>query len=172
VVVEASDRSGALSTARQAADLGRDVLAVPGSVLSDRSAGTNRLIRDGATPVLETEDLAAVGALQEALQRTRGRARLALPPPAFGRSPGHRHASADALPEHLADTLARIGHDPIHPDRLASSLQLSPAILAARLAELELAGHLRTLPGGLVARDAPPGPRAHTAHPPPRQGGG
>jgi DNA processing protein len=172
VVVEASDRSGALSTARHAADLGRDVLAVPGSVLSDRSAGTNRLIRDGATPVLETQDLSAVEALQEALYRTRGKARLALSPPTFRRSPGHPQGSADPLPKDLEDTLARLGRDPVHPDRLASSLQLSPAVLAARLADLELAGHLHTLPGGLVVRDARPGLRAHTAPPPPRRGGG
>jgi DNA processing protein len=172
VVVEASDRSGALSTARHAADLGRDVLAVPGSVLSDRSAGTNRLIRDGATPVLETQDLAAVSALQDALARTRGRARLALSPPTFRRDPGHRQATTDALPKELIDTLAHIGHHPIDPDRLAATLQLSPAQLASRLADLELAGHLRSLPGGLVVRDAAAGLRAHTPHPPLHPGGG
>ena len=173
VVVEASDRSGALSTARHAADLGREVLAVPGSVLSDRSSGANRLIRDGATPVFETEDLTAVDALADALQRARGRARLALPHVAFAsnrRTAGT--APASALPPPQRQLLARIGADPIHPDRLAAALGLSPIDLSRHLADLELDGHVRTLPGGLVARDAAPSPAAHTPQPPPARAGG
>jgi DNA processing protein len=169
VVIEASDRSGALSTARHAADLGRDVFAVPGSVLSDRSAGTNRLVRDGATPLLETADLTAVPALADALDRTLGHARLALPPPAFHARPGARRSD---LPPHLSTLLARIGHDPVHPDRLAAALALSPTLLAAQLADLELAGHVRTLPGGLVARDAAADSAAHTAPAVPTRAGG
>jgi DNA processing protein len=173
VVVEASDRSGALSTARRAADLGREVFAVPGSVLSDRSAGANRLIRDGATPLLETADLTAVPALAEALEPTRGRARLAMPEPAYhSASNQHRHPAADPLPKHLATVLARIGHDPVHPDRLAASLNLTPPELSTHLADLELAGRIRTLPGGLVARDAPPHRDGHTAEAPAGRGGG
>ena len=57
VVVEATERSGALSTARWAADLGREVLAVPGSIRSRQSSGTNLLIRDGARPFLRIDDL-------------------------------------------------------------------------------------------------------------------
>jgi DNA processing protein len=146
VVVEASDRSGALSTARHAADLGREVLAIPGSVLSDRSAGTNRLIRDGATPVLESADLACVPGLEDALERSAPKL-LALPTMgAPARSP--------SVPGDLAALYARVGHHPVHPDRLAAGLGLSPAGLAAGLARLELAGMVHTLPGGLVAREA------------------
>jgi len=57
VVVEATARSGALSTARWAADLGREVLAVPGSIRSASSVGTNLLIRDGVRPFLDIADL-------------------------------------------------------------------------------------------------------------------
>ncbi len=57
VVVEATERSGALSTARWAADLGREVLAVPGSIRSRQSSGTNLLIRDGVRPFLGIADL-------------------------------------------------------------------------------------------------------------------
>ena len=56
-MVEATVKSGALSTARWAADLGREVLAVPGSIRSPRSVGTNLLIRDGVRPFLGIADL-------------------------------------------------------------------------------------------------------------------
>ncbi|HZS13085.1 MAG TPA: DNA-processing protein DprA [Candidatus Dormibacteraeota bacterium] len=170
VVVEASDRSGALSTARHAADLGREIFAVPGSVLSDRSAGANRLIRDGATPLLETADLVAVDALAEALDRTAGRARLALPQAFLARGSRRRQPLTDPhaapLTRTAAALLSRLGHEPVHPDRLGATLCLSPSELAAQLAELELQGHVRTLPGGLVLRDAAAAPGAHTAQPP------
>jgi DNA processing protein len=150
VVVEASGHSGALSTARHASDLGREVFAVPGSVLSDRSGGANSLIRDGATPLLETADLTSVAALAPALDAVRGRLR-------FGagvlRSRHRDHRPGQLQPE-LAAVLTRIGHDPVHPDALAASLRLAPAALAAHLAELELAGLVHTVDGGLLVRDA------------------
>ena len=57
VVVEAGEKGGALITARLAAEIGRPVLVVPGDVDRPASAGCNRLIRDGAFPVLGTDDL-------------------------------------------------------------------------------------------------------------------
>ncbi len=57
VVVEAAARSGALITARQAADEGREVLAVPGSIFSDLSVGPNALLRMGAKPLLTLRDV-------------------------------------------------------------------------------------------------------------------
>jgi DNA processing protein len=57
VVVEAAQGSGALITARCALDQGREVMAVPGNLTSPKSWGTNRLIRDGAPPLLDLEDL-------------------------------------------------------------------------------------------------------------------
>jgi DNA processing protein len=60
VVVEANERSGALVTARLALDEGRDVMAVPGSVFSQLSAGPNGLLRAGAAPVLSAADVLAV----------------------------------------------------------------------------------------------------------------
>jgi len=159
VVVEATDRSGALSTARHAVDLGREVFAVPGSVLSERSSGANRLVRDGATPLTETADLAAVPALHAAIEAARSRFRLAGPPlrttrPQPADPPLHPTAAA---------ILRRVAHDPTHPDTLSRELRLSPSELARHLSDLELTGVLRTLPGGLVVRDAAAGPRAHTA---------
>lgn len=60
LVVEAAEKGGALITARLAADQGRTVLAVPGDLDRTTSAGTNRLIRDGALPVLSPDDLLAI----------------------------------------------------------------------------------------------------------------
>jgi DNA processing protein len=57
LVVEAKEKSGALITARLALDYNRDVLAVPGSIFSDYSRGTNSLIKGGATPILSSEDI-------------------------------------------------------------------------------------------------------------------
>ncbi|MEA2671326.1 MAG: processing protein, partial [Chloroflexota bacterium] len=136
VVVEAGERSGALSTARHAADLGREVLAVPGSVRSAQSRGTNRLIRDGAIPLLEIDDLAA--ALPE----------LSLTTPRRGAG------SPSAPPDDptLRALLDLVGSDPVHPDRLAEATGASAAEIAVRLCALELGGWVRSLPGGGVSR--------------------
>ena len=62
VVVEAGETSGALITATFAAEQGRDVLAVPGNINAPQSKGTNRLIQQGARPLLKPEDVLEVAA--------------------------------------------------------------------------------------------------------------
>lgn len=57
VVVEAQEKSGSLITARLAAEQGREIYAVPGNINSPFSGGTNQLIRDGARPLLEIQDI-------------------------------------------------------------------------------------------------------------------
>jgi DNA processing protein len=136
VVVEAGERSGALSTARHAADLGREVLAVPGSVRSAQSRGTNRLIRDGAIPLLEVDDLAA--ALPE----------LCLTAP----RPGVGTPAAPPGDPALRALLDLVGSDPVHPDQLAEATGAGAAEIAVRLCALELGGWVRSLPGGGVSR--------------------
>lgn len=71
VVVEAAEKGGALITARTAADQGRTVLAVPGDLDRPTAVGTNRLIRDGALPVLGSDDLLAVIATATRVAMTR-----------------------------------------------------------------------------------------------------
>ena len=142
VVVEATERSGALSTARWAADLGREVLAVPGSIRARQSSGTNLLIRDGARPFLGIADLFdAVPDLRAALPEAMA---AAVPAPAGG--------GLERFSPPLREILARMGTQPVHPDQVGVALGLSPALVASRLGALELAGAVMSLPGGLVAR--------------------
>jgi DNA processing protein len=142
VVVEATERSGALSTARWAADLGREVLAVPGSIRAHQSSGTNLLIRDGVRPFLAFGDLLdAVPALRAAAPQTTLDFVQA--------SPG---GGIERFSPPLREILARMGTQPVHPDQVGAALRLSPALVASRLGALELAGAVMSLPGGLVAR--------------------
>lgn len=139
IVVEATPQSGALSTARWAADLGREVLAVPGSIRSPQSEGTNQLIRDGARPYLGFADLLDV------LPELGPFAPVATLPNAWSGAP------ARLAPE-LAEILSRMGTTPVLPDELAATLGLPAAVLASRLGSLELEGAILSLPGGRVAR--------------------
>jgi DNA processing protein len=141
VVVEAAERSGALSTARHAADLGREVLAVPGSIRSAASAGTNRLIRDGATPFLEMGDLwSALSVLP-----LKGH-------PVDAEPAGRDQARLACLDPPLREVLLALGADALHPDELGASLGISASQLGSRLSVLELGGWVERLPGGLVGR--------------------
>jgi DNA processing protein len=142
VVVEATARSGALSTARWAADLGREVLAVPGSIRSASSVGTNLLIRDGVRPYLGIADLFEV-----APQLRRAMAsHTALDPE---RSSDDHAQAADPV---LSLVLDQLGADPVHPDDLAAALGLGMATLATALTTLQLRGAITDVCGGRVAR--------------------
>lgn len=126
VVVEASRRSGSLITARLAADFGRDVFAVPGSIFSETSAGTHELLRDGAILCRGAEDVLSelfpsVGPPQRVAA-----ARAAL---AVELSPEARR---------LLDALAR--EESLSADELAEALELPAATVLAGLFELEGAG--------------------------------
>ena len=151
VVVEATPRSGALSTARWGADLGREVLAVPGSIRSAQSEGTNMLIRDGARPLLATADVFdAVPDLAQ-LCAEGGAGSL------HGDRPTGMGIVRDwpSLAPPLREILERMGMDAVHPDALGAALGLGAAVMASRLGALELVGAVRSLPGGLVARSLP-----------------
>ena len=141
VVVEAARRSGSLITARRAADQGREVLAVPGHPLDPRAAGTNQLIKDGATLVTSAEDVA------NALQPF-GR------PPGGGPGPMPLREPApplDAAPEPLPQVdrddrtriTAALGPAPVHIDELARASGLPIRIVQTVLLELALAGRIQ-----------------------------
>ena len=144
IVVEAGARSGALSTARRAADLGRAILAVPGSIRNPTAAGVNLLIRDGARPYLSIDDLfEEVPGLGRA-----GQLELPDPDTAGGRAMGlegpHGFLAGRVLQE--------MGTDPVHPDVLAATLGVASSELAATLTMLQLGGSIVEVCGGRVAR--------------------
>ncbi len=140
VVVEAAPRSGSLITARCAAELGREVMAVPGSPLDPRAQGCNQLIRDGATLVQSAEDvLEAVSPLGPRPLRQRERDYAA---------PGPSGDADDAARRAVAGLL---GPTPVEIDELIRQSGLPPAIVQTVLLELELAGRLERQAGGKVS---------------------
>lgn len=138
VVIEGALRSGSLITARNAADQGREVMAVPGNPLDARAGGCNALIRDGATLVRHAEDVA------EALA-----AHLSVPLRAPVPEPvPETPAAGPDLPARLLELL---GPAPVEEDTLTRDLSLPAAIVAAALLDLELDGQVRRHPGGKVS---------------------
>ena len=125
VVVEASRRSGSLITARLAADSGRDVFAVPGSVFSETSAGTHELLRDGAILCRGFEDVLAELFPSVGMPAVRA----VEPKLAF-------EMSGEAA--RLYEALRR--EDSLSADELAQALELPAATVLAALFELEAAG--------------------------------
>ncbi len=141
VVIEAAERSGSLISARTAGEQGREVMAIPGSPLDPRAAGTNRLLRNGATLVRNAQDVI------EALSHlATGRVR-APEPPQFD-----PENSEDDLPSSQIDAVRQaLSPHPMTIDELARAASISAPRCAAILMELELAGEAITLPGGLAA---------------------
>jgi DNA processing protein len=140
VVVEAGERSGALITASFASDQGREVFAVPGRITDPQSAGCNLLIRDGASPVLDTVDI---------LQSVAGKSgRTATGHGSPGKDPVPRTApqarSAKAPPPSLNEeetTIYELLKDESkHVDEVTRSSDLPPHRVAQLLLSLELKG--------------------------------
>ncbi len=134
LVMEADVRSGSLITARRAADYGREVMAVPGSVLQGRHAGCHRLISDGAALVESAEDvLRALG---------------------WRAGPMRSHETwrpADAREAAVAEALTT---GVMHVDALAEHCGLTMSELSPILLALELAGVVEQLPGSRYALKA------------------
>jgi DNA processing protein len=132
LVVEAALKSGSLITAKQALDQGRDVFAIPGSIHSPQSKGCHALIKQGAKLVESAQDV-----LEE----------LRWPDATFQLL--EEQSETGATDKGL---LARMGHDPMGLDALQALCGLETAQLQAQLLELELAGQIARLPGGLFQR--------------------
>ena len=114
MIVEARERSGALITADFAVETGREVFAVPGEITSSLSAGTNALLRLGATPLTSSDDvLDALGIVPV-------------------------EAAPIQLGEHATAVLAELAREPAGADQLIRDTGLDASAVATALAELEL----------------------------------
>jgi len=131
LVVEAALESGSLITAKQALDQGREVFAIPGSIHSPQSKGCHALIRQGAKLVEAAQDVL------EELHAPGPTAQLAL--------------TLDRTPPETG-LLSHLGHDPVNLDTLQARTGLDTPHLQAELLDLELAGQVERLPGGLFQR--------------------
>ncbi len=132
LVVEAALRSGSLITARLAAEAGREVFAVPGSIHSPMAKGCHRLIKDGAKLVEEAADI-----LDELKIVARG-------------GTGESAHPARATP--AGALLSAMGFDPVDLDTLAARTGRDAGSLTAELLELELAQYIERLPGNRYQR--------------------
>ena len=146
IVVEAGRRSGSLNTAGHAAQLGRPLGAVPGSILSPASAGCHRLIREyAATCVTSTEEMAELA-----------------DPLGIGPDPGppdlQPAASSDVVSDAERSVVTALSRaHGASADEIAARVQLPFAIVAAVLGRLDLAGRARERAGGWVLSDGSQG---------------
>ena len=138
LVIEAGERSGALITALIAADLGREVMAIPGSVHNTKSKGCHALLRDGASLI---ENGAQIEKLLKVARKT--------PEPA--------PAQAELVEPDMPKEEAQIHHlltsdDGVHVDMIAEALHVSIAEVLGTLLLMELKGIVRQLPGKYFVR--------------------
>lgn len=128
VIVEAGERSGALITANFAAEQGRDVFAVPGNINALQSKGTNRLIQQGANPLLDPQEILEMLNLTQIVEHRAARAALPVDPTE-------------------ARLLGVIGHEPRHIDDICRQSELPIDQVSATLTLMELKGIVRQVGG-------------------------
>ena len=134
LVVEATVQSGSLITARLAAEAGREVFAIPGSIHAPQSRGCHALIRQGAKLVESAQDV--LEELTAPLQRSL---------PLAANESMTDSAACDPL-------LAALGHDPVTLDALSARTGWDVSTLNVKLLQYELDGQIARLPGGFFQR--------------------
>lgn len=131
LVTEASEKSGAIITATIAAEYGKDVFAVPGSIYSELSKGTNRLIKDGAFPALKPEDI-------------------------YGPSPLEKDSRTEpeGLEKNEKEVLKLIEScdEGTNFDTIANQLNIDVSNLSTIIFKLEISGLVRAMPGQIYIR--------------------
>ena len=140
VIVEAGEKSGSLITARLALEQGREVFAVPGSIDAAGSRGTNKLIKQGAKLIENTDDI-----LEEILpqfERT-----TILKPPSVSNSEAVGVKSAEILNAVDQKIISLVTSGRVHIDDLISSSGLSSSDILSALTTLELKGIIQQHPG-------------------------
>lgn len=146
VIVEATQKSGSLITARLAAEQGREVFAVPGSVTSFKSMGTHRLIKQGAKLVEHVDDI-----VEELNIARTVPTKNAADSSKVATTAGKKVPTVSLTPEEkkIIDELSPY---PVHIDKLVRHLSLSAAQVSSLLLQLELKGLVTQSPGKLFAR--------------------
>jgi DNA processing protein len=136
VVVEAARRSGSLITASLALDQGREVMAVPGSIRSQRSAGCHFLLKQGAALVESADDILDVLGLDRGITA--------------------RHREAEERDPHLDPEEKRVydmlGDDPVHVDEIIAASGMAVQHVLGTLTRMELTGLIEQLPGKMFVR--------------------
>ncbi len=142
VVVEAGEKSGALITTEFALEQDREVFAVPGNITSPASKGPNRLIQQGAKPVLSVADILEELNLHAVVEHTA--VQLALP-----------ETSEEAA------VLAHLSAQPVHVDEICRQTGLPTNVVSSTLAMMELKGMVRQVSGMNYIIGREPGPVYH-----------
>jgi DNA processing protein len=152
LVVEAALASGSLITARMASEQGREVFAIPGSIHAPQSRGCHALIRQGAKLVESAQDIL------EELQWPGAAAVVVRPASSTPAQEASDGDGAEGLPlpggtvGDEGPLLRALGYDPMGLDALVARTGMDAAMLQVELLELELAGRVARLPGGLFQR--------------------
>lgn len=128
IVVEAGEKSGALITAEFAVEQGRDVFAVPGSILAPQSEGTNKLIEEGARPLLKMTEILEALKLERIPEKQSAR-------------------KLNPLNPVEKKVLASLSQEPVHVDELSSLTGLSISEVSATLTLMELKGFVSHVGG-------------------------
>lgn len=151
LVTEAAEQSGSLITARLAAEQGREVFAVPGSIRNPRARGCHALLREGAKLVERVEDilielapLLRLSCSETLLCRETGNAE----------SSESGDTSAAVLDEDYRHLIDCMGFDPVSLDELIVRSGLSAATVSSMLLLLELQGSVSSCPGGRYCRNS------------------
>ena len=142
VVVEATVKSGSLITARLAAEQGRDVYAIPGHPFDPRAAGPNKLIQDGATLVLDANDI-----LQNLADYSGSRQGLNEPSQPTWNPENLDENDAEAVRDQI---LQNLSSTPVTVDELVRSCHVTIPAVQMVLLELEIAGRVQRLPGNRI----------------------
>jgi len=168
VLIEAAVRSGSLITARYALEQGREAMACPGAPEDPRAGGCNQFIRDGAALIRNTEDVFEALSGPRTLGLAEPGRQFLFDDDSFGEDYGTADFEAgdygaiedfdgdDRAGAALADQILRLlGPHPVELDEIARQCGASPAEFSLAVLELDLAGRIALLPGGMIASADP-----------------
>ena len=163
VLIEAATRSGSLITARYALEQGREAMACPGAPEDQHAGGCNQLIRDGVALIRGVEDVLEALAGPRTLGFAEPGRGFAFDDDSFEDTcygldydSSDSGASDDAAGAALAEQiLLLLGPHPVELDEIARQCGATPAEFSLAILELDLAGRIELLPGGMIASGDP-----------------